>query len=347
MLTMHINEFNYQLPEDLIAQYPTKRRDESRLLVLDPEEQSIEDKKFSEFINILRPNDLLIFNDTKVIKARLFGKKISGGKVEVLIEKILDPFHAICHVGTSKKISIGLEIFLQDSNKLKITKRVNNQFEIEFSQDLFKTIGSLGHLPLPPYINRDDNLEDENRYQTIFAKKEGAIAAPTAGLHFTEEFFLELNKKNITYDFVTLHVGSGTFQPVKTERIEEHKMHTEEYTIPNKIFRLISEAKKANGRIIAVGTTVMRTLESAFLNETKSSSPQDTNIFIYPGFKFQIVDALFTNFHLPKSTLLMLVSAFAGKEFIFKAYNHAIEKKYRFFSYGDAMFIERCYKQTD
>jgi S-adenosylmethionine:tRNA ribosyltransferase-isomerase len=341
---MHIDEFNYQLPEELIAQHPAIERDKSRLLVLDPKKQTMYDRNFSDLIDILRPNDLLIFNDTKVIKARLFGEKISGGKVEILIEKILDPFHAICHIGTSKKISIGLDILLQGSRKLKVIKRVNDQFEIESSHDLYQIIDSLGHLPLPPYINRDDNQEDQNRYQTVFAKTEGAIAAPTAGLHFTDKFFLELNKKKIHYDFITLHVGSGTFQPVKTEMIEDHAMHSEDFIVPEKIFHLIAETKKNNGRIIAIGTTVMRSLESAFLSETKSSTLQNTNIFIYPGFKFKIVDALFTNFHLPKSTLLMLVSAFAGKEFIFKAYKHAIAKKYRFFSYGDAMFIERNYE---
>ena len=197
---MHIDEFNYQLPEELIAQHPASERDKSRLLVLDPKKQTMYDRNFSDLIDILRPNDLLIFNDTKVIKARLFGEKISGGKVEILIEKILDPFHAICHIGTSKKISIGLDILLQGSRKLKVIKRVNDQFEIESSHGLYQIIDSLGHLPLPPYINRDDNQEDQNRYQTVFAKTEGAIAAPTAGLHFTDKFFLELNKKKIHYD---------------------------------------------------------------------------------------------------------------------------------------------------
>ena len=339
---MNIDDFNYNLPENLIAQSPLNDRRDSKLLVIDPTKQTLQDSFFKDFTTHLNSNDLVIFNDTKVIKARLFGKKFSGGKVELLIERILDNTNASTFIKTSKTIKNGLEVMIDDEVFLKIISRQNNLFHIRLNKGSFeKLLKSYGHIPLPPYIQREDKEQDMIRYQTIYAKNEGAVAAPTAGLHFSQSDFKELNKKNITTAFLTLHVGSGTFQPVKVSDINDHIMHEEVYYLDAKIIDAIAKTKAKGGRIIAIGTTVLRALESAFAEEVIKKDYNVTKIFIKPGFKFKVVDALFTNFHLPKSTLLMLISAFAGSKFTKKAYNHAIEKKYRFFSYGDAMFIEQ------
>lgn len=339
---MNIDDFNYNLPENLIAQSPLKERRDSRLLIINPTKQTLQDSFFKQFTSHLSSNDLVIFNDTKVIKARLFGKKLTGGKVELLIERIFDNTNAIALIKTSKTIKSGIEVMIDKGVYLKIISRKNNLFHIRLNKGSFeKLLKSYGHIPLPPYIQREDEEQDMIRYQTIYAKNEGAVAAPTAGLHFSQSDFKELNKKNITTAFLTLHVGSGTFQPVKVSDINDHIMHEEVYYLDANIIDAIAKTKAKGGRIIAIGTTVLRALESAYAEEVIKKDYNVTKIFIKPGFKFKVVDALFTNFHLPKSTLLMLISAFAGSKFTKKAYNHAIEKKYRFFSYGDAMFIEQ------
>ena len=339
---MNIDDFNYNLPENLIAQSPLKERRDSRLLIINPTKQTLQDSFFKQFTSHLSSNDLVIFNDTKVIKARLFGKKLTGGKIELLIERIFDNTNAIALIKTSKTIKSGIEVMIDKGVYLKIISRKNNLFHIRLNKGSFeKLLKSYGHIPLPPYIQREDEEQDMIRYQTIYAKNEGAVAAPTAGLHFSQSDFKELIKKNITTAFLTLHVGSGTFQPVKVSDINDHIMHEEVYYLDANIIDAIAKTKAKGGRIIAIGTTVLRALESAFAEEVIKKDYNVTKIFIKPGFKFKVVDALFTNFHLPKSTLLMLISAFAGSKFTKKAYNHAIEKKYRFFSYGDAMFIEQ------
>ena len=343
---MNIEEFNYTLPEELIAQHPKDKRSDSRLLQLNPNTEEINDNNFTNFLSLINRDDLLIFNDTKVIKARIHGHKKSGGKVEVLIEKIIDQNSFVGHIGTSKKINAGLEIMVGNF-KLTVKDREENMFIIETDDDIFNIIDHHGKLPLPPYINRVNEDFDDDRYQTVFAKHDGAIAAPTAGLHFDDQFFLALSKQNFNFNFITLHVGSGTFQPVRNSNITDHKMHSEEFMISQDVYDRIEQTKKNGGRIIAIGTTVLRALESAYNQSKKVTNFQKTNIFIYPGYQFKIVDSLFTNFHLPKSTLIMLVSAFAGHSFTMTAYAHAVQEKYRFFSYGDAMFIEQKLTSVD
>ena len=340
---MLIEEFDFDLPQHLIAQTPLQKRDSSRLLVLNKNTKLFSDKKFVDFVDLLNPNDLLIFNDTRVIKARLFGKKITGGKVEIMIERILDNHHALAHLKTSKKIFDGTIFEVNEDVSVKVVRKENDLFYIEFNSNLssYDILEKYGHIPLPPYIERSADKSDENRYQTIYAKESGAVAAPTAGLHFTNEIFKALNDKKIKYTFLTLHVGAGTFQPVRENDLERHQMHSESFNVPDKTIQMIDDAKSKNGRIIAIGTTVLRALESKFSEETIQSGFKETSIFIKPGYTFKIVDALLTNFHLPKSTLFILVSAFSGSDTMKKLYQHAIKNEYRFFSYGDATFIER------
>ena len=340
---MLIEEFNFDLPQHLIAQTPLQKRDSSRLLVLNKNTKLFSDKKFVDFVDLLNPNDLLIFNDTRVIKARLFGKKITGGKVEIMIERILDNHHALAHLKTSKKIFDGTIFEVNEDVSVKVVRKENDLFYIEFNSNLssYDILEKYGHIPLPPYIERSADKSDENRYQTIYAKESGAVAAPTAGLHFTNEIFKALNDKKIKYTFLTLHVGAGTFQPVRENDLDRHQMHSESFNVPDKTIQMIDDAKSKNGRIIAIGTTVLRALESKFSEETIQSGFKETSIFIKPGYTFKIVDALLTNFHLPKSTLFILVSAFSGSDTMKKLYQHAIKNEYRFFSYGDATFIER------
>jgi S-adenosylmethionine:tRNA ribosyltransferase-isomerase len=345
---MNIENFNYELPNKLIAQYPPKNRGDSKLLVSNPFVQKLQDLSFQNFISLVRPNDLLIFNNTKVIKARLFGQKETGGKIEILIEQVLDNQKALAMIKSSKKINMDLKIILSNNYVVQILERRENLFLIQLNQGSFHELMELnGHVPLPPYINRPDEIDDIERYQTVFAKNKGAIAAPTAGLHFSEADFELFHRNNINYTFITLHVGSGTFQPVKVKDIDQHIMHTEQFEITNETKIKIELAKKNGGRIIAIGTTVLRALESSYTKEKIMTGHQETKIFIKPGYRFKLVDSLFTNFHLPKSTLLMLVSAFTGYEFTKKMYSHAIEKNYRFFSYGDAMFIEQKFINYD
>ncbi|MCX7190982.1 MAG: tRNA preQ1(34) S-adenosylmethionine ribosyltransferase-isomerase QueA [Candidatus Methylopumilus sp.] len=340
---MLIEEFDFDLPQHLIAQTPLQRRDSSRLLVLNKNTKSFSDKKFVDFVDLLNTNDLLIFNDTRVIKARLFGKKITGGKVEIMIERILDDHHALAHLKTSRKILDGTIFVINEDVSVKVVRKEKDLFYIEFNSNLssYDILEKYGHIPLPPYIERNADKSDENRYQTIYAKESGAVAAPTAGLHFTDEIFKALNDKKIKYTFLTLHVGAGTFQPVRENDLDHHQMHSESFNVPDKTIQMIDDAKSKNGRIIAIGTTVLRALESKFSEETIQFGFKETSIFIKPGYTFKIVDALLTNFHLPKSTLFILVSAFSGSDTMRKLYQHAIKNEYRFFSYGDATFIER------
>ena len=342
MKRMEINDFDYKLPANLIAQQPPKIRGDSKLLIVNPNKNSIVDKHCINFHEYLLPNDLLIFNDTKVIKARLFGEKPSGGKVEVLIEKIVDANKALVMIKTSKKILVGLQILISKSIYLEVTAVKKKLFQVSlYNSNFTNLLDTFGHVPLPPYIKRKDEEKDVDRYQTTYAKNAGAVAAPTAGLHFTKEDFLKFKEKKIKYNFLTLHVGSGTFQPVKTKNIDEHEMHYENFNITEQLKEQILQTKKIGGRVIAIGTTSMRALEGSYKNNEIRPGNQKTNIFITPGYNFKVVDSLFTNFHLPKSTLLMLVSAFAGYNFTKSFYAHAIKNKYRFFSYGDAIFIEQ------
>ena len=348
MTLMEIDDFDYELPTNLIAQQPPKVRGDSKLLIVNPNKNSNIDSHCKNFYDYLSPNDLLIFNDTKVIKARLFGEKATGGKVELLIENIINSNHALAMIKTSKKIQIGLKIFITKSIFLEVIELNEKLFQVKlFESNFTSLLEEFGHVPLPPYINRKDEAGDLERYQTTFAKNLGAVAAPTAGLHFTENDFLRFKRHKIKYNFLTLHVGSGTFQPVKTKNIFDHQMHYEYFNISEQLKDQILKTKEVGGRIIAIGTTCMRALEASFIDNEIRTGNQKTNIFITPGYQFNVVDSLFTNFHLPKSTLLMLVSAFAGYEFTKKIYNHAINKKYRFFSYGDAIFIEQKKLKVD
>jgi S-adenosylmethionine:tRNA ribosyltransferase-isomerase len=336
---MKLNDFDFDLPKSLIAQYPSRSRTDSRLLVL---RDILVDSTFSQLGNFLKPNDLLVLNDTKVIPARLFGHKDSGGKVEVLVERLINNHEALVMVKSSRPPKIGSYVALENKRSFKICDKKDGIYKVDFESDsILNVLNEIGHIPLPPYINREDSKEDQSRYQTVYAKNDGAVAAPTAGLHFDEILLSSLENQGINHTFVTLHVGAGTFQPVKVENIESHKMHSEYYEISTETIDKIEQAKALGGRIIAVGTTAVRVLESASINGRLKHQKGDTDIFIYPGFKFQIVDAMITNFHLPKSSLLMLVSAFIGYKEMFETYSHAIKEQYRFFSYGDAMLLEK------
>jgi len=332
-----LSEYNFELPQELIAKYPVEPRDHCRLMVLHRETQKIEHKIFYQIIDYINEGDLLIFNDTKVIPARLIGTKETGAKIEIFLLRPLkeDVWEAL--IKNVRRLKIGSKVYISEDFFIELIERKEETAIIKLNtEDIKKAIEKYGHIPLPPYIDREDEEKDKQMYQTIFASKEGAVAAPTAGLHFTEELISKLKQKGVKIGFITLHVGIGTFKPITTEDITKHKMHEEFYQIPEETIKLIKETKENNKNIFAVGTTVVRTLES-YANTGKT---QDyTNIFIYPPYKFKLVDKLITNFHLPKSTLLLLVSAFAGKDFILKAYNEAIKEKYRFFSYGDAMLI--------
>lgn len=340
---MKTSDFDYYLPEELIAQHPEDKRDHSRLMVINREDNTIEDKNFYDIIDYLNPNDLLVVNNTKVIPARLFGhKEKTGGKVELLLLKKIEKDTWECLVKPGRRIHVGDELtFGDDLNATVVGRGEGGIRNIEFHYNgIFEEILSqLGEMPLPPYIH--EKLEDKDRYQTVYAKYNGSAAAPTAGLHFTEELLEKIKDKSIEIAPVTLHVGLGTFRPVSEENILDHEMHSEFYTIPEETAQKIKKTRENGGRIIAVGTTSIRALESAAdENGNIEAKSEDTNIFIYPGVDFKVVDAVITNFHLPKSTLLMLVSAFYNREDILNAYKHAVENKYRFFSFGDAMFIQ-------
>ena len=341
---MRTADFDFHLPEELIAQYPLKQRSASRLLHLCADK--IVDRQFTDFTDLINPEDLLVFNNTKVIPARLHGQKSSGGKVEVLVERVLDEQHILAHVRASKPPKTGSKLLLEQLIQATMLERQGDLFKLLISGDTDKKCNVLelleqhGHIPLPPYIERADDAEDQQRYQTVYAQHSGAVAAPTAGLHFDQPMLDKLSAKGIQSAFVTLHVGAGTFQPVRVENIEEHPMHAEYIDVDDSVVEQIRQTKLTGGRIIAIGTTAVRSLESAAMGGALKAFHNDSRIFIYPGYEFQVVDAMVTNFHLPQSTLLMLVSAFSGYENIKRAYQHAVEQQYRFFSYGDAMFLE-------
>lgn len=338
---MKLSDFHYDLPAELIAQYPTAARTDSRLLQLDRATGFIKHGKFCDIVDLLQPNDLLIFNNTKVIPARLFGQKQSGGKVEVLVERLLDEHRVLAHIRANKALKIGTEFQLADTISATVLGRQDNLFELKFDENktVVEWLEQYGHMPLPPYIERSDEHSDLDRYQTVYAEHRGAVAAPTAGLHFDQAILQRLRDKGINSAYVTLHVGAGTFQPVRVTNIVEHHMHSEWINVPQVTCEAIETTKAQGGRVIAVGTTSVRCLETAAKSGKLQPFSGDTNIFIYPGYKFNVIDGLLTNFHLPESTLIMLVSAFAGYESTMNAYQEAVAEKYRFFSYGDAMLI--------
>ncbi|WP_166423977.1 tRNA preQ1(34) S-adenosylmethionine ribosyltransferase-isomerase QueA [Paraglaciecola sp. 20A4] len=343
---MKVSEFQFDLPEALIARYPTKERTASRLMHLTAD--GLEHLQFIDVVDLINPGDLLIFNNTRVIPARLLGQKASGGKVEVLIERIIDEHHVLAHVRASKSPKEGTRLLLEGSVEMEMVGRQDTLFELKLlnPEPILEILEQYGHMPLPPYIDRPDEDSDKERYQTVYNQKPGAVAAPTAGLHFDEGILKQLKDKGVNSEFVTLHVGAGTFQPVRVDNILEHKMHSEYAEVPESVINAIAQTKAAGKRVIAVGTTSVRSLESAAQAAVKNGTElapffSDTDIFIYPGYQFQLIDAMLTNFHLSESTLIMLVSAFAGKKNVMDAYQQAIDRQYRFFSYGDAMFIEK------
>jgi S-adenosylmethionine:tRNA ribosyltransferase-isomerase len=345
MHPMKTREFDFYLPPELIAQSPTKQRASSQMLCLDGRNGKLADVLFADLPKYLRADDVVVFNDTRVIKARLFGKKSSGGKVEVMIERVLDDRHVLAAIRASHAPKTGSKLLLAGTIPVTVLANEQSFYTLFFEHE--KTVGELldqfGHLPLPPYISRSATSADEARYQTIFAKNSGAVAAPTAGLHFDELMLTKLQKMGVVTVYITLHVGAGTFQPVRSENINDHKMHREFFFIPEKTVKAINQSKANGGRILAVGTTSLRALEASAADNQGKLKPGhgETSIFITPGYRFHVVDRLLTNFHLPQSTLLMLVSAFGGMDNIRRAYQHAITQRYRFFSYGDAMLIEK------
>ncbi len=338
---MKRSDFFYHLPECLIAQKPLPQRSASRLLQLDKSSGVIKDGQFSDFLDLMHAGDLLVLNDTKVIPARLFGRKASGGKVEILIERLEGPNQALAHVKASKAPKAESVLFLENDTVCRVIEREHDLFRLHFetSCPLPELLAQIGHIPLPPYISRADESEDLARYQTLFAKHAGAVAAPTAGLHFDQAALDTLVGKGVELAFVTLHVGSGTFQPVRVEDLTQHVMHKEYFQVPQATVDAVMQTKRRGNRVVAVGTTAVRALESAACTGELLAGYGDTDLFITPGYHFQCADALLTNFHLPESTLLMLISAFAGYDAVMNAYQHAIDQQYRFFSYGDAMLI--------
>ena len=340
--TLTLADYDYVLPVELIAQHPTTERTGSRLLHVDANAQLF-DRQFAGLIDLLNPNDLLVFNDTRVIKARLFGQKDSGGKVEVLIERIIGSNQALAHIKASKSPKAGSRLRLADAFEVLVGERNNDLFLLTFAEPVLEQLDRHGHVPLPPYIEHADEVSDEQRYQTVYAKHPGAVAAPTAGLHFDEELLQRISKKGVSQAFVTLHVGAGTFQPVRNNDLSKHQMHSEWYNISQATVQAVNKTKEKGGRVIAVGTTSVRALEAACQEHQGklTATSRDTALFITPGYQWHTVDAMVTNFHLPQSTLLMLVAAFIGMAPMKSAYLHAVEQRYRFFSYGDAMFLEK------
>ncbi len=336
---MRRTDFHFDLPDSQIAQTPTPVRGASRLLYLDGAANDLRDLQFAQLSELLRAGDLLVFNDTRVIPARLLGQKGSGGRVEVLVERLLDEQRVAAHVRASKSPKPGSTLLLEGEVTVEVVGRLGELFELRFPGPVLPTLKEIGRLPLPPYIERTPDAEDSERYQTVYAKHEGAVAAPTAGLHFTDEMLENLKGMGVEFAYVTLHVGAGTFQPVRAEELHEHVMHSEWLEVPAKTVAAVEHTRARGGRVVAVGTTVVRSLESAAKSGELQPFSGETDIFIYPGYQFRVVDALVTNFHLPESTLLMLVCAFAGYEEVMAAYRHAVAQRYRFFSYGDAMFL--------
>ena len=345
---MLVSDFQFDLPDELIARYPMPERSASRLLMLDGNTGDTRHGHFRDVLDLVNPGDLLVFNNTRVIPARMFGQKASGGKLEILVERILDDHSVLAHVRASKAPKSGTQILLDNGFSAEMVARHDALFELHFAGDLpvLDILNQIGHMPLPPYIDRPDENSDKERYQTVYNQRPGAVAAPTAGLHFDEPLLAALREKGVDFAYVTLHVGAGTFQPVRVERIEDHQMHSEYAEVSADVVEKINAARARGNRVIAVGTTSVRSLETAAQASLKAGKPLspffgDTSIFIYPGYQYQVVDALITNFHLSGSTLIMLVSAFAGYDHVMNAYQEAVTSGYRFFSYGDAMFITR------
>jgi S-adenosylmethionine:tRNA ribosyltransferase-isomerase len=341
---LRLSDFDFELPPELIAQHPAAERAASRLLHVDGRSGALEDLAFRDLARLIGPNDLLVFNDTKVIKARLRGRKDTGGEVEVLVERVLDEHRALAHVRASKTPKAGRKLTLAGGIEAEVLGRKDDLFELRFegAGTVLDQLAAYGEVPLPPYITHTPDASDESRYQTVYANEPGAVAAPTAGLHFDEATLAKLRSAGVAFAHVTLHVGAGTFQPVRGDDVSAHVMHSEWYSIPEATVAAIARARAGNGRVIAVGTTTLRGLEARAAEGPLRSGEGETRIFITPGFEFCVVDRLLTNFHLPRSTLLMLVSAFAGLENIRGAYAHAVRERYRFFSYGDAMLLERA-----
>ncbi|ATE62421.1 tRNA preQ1(34) S-adenosylmethionine ribosyltransferase-isomerase QueA [Thauera sinica] len=340
-MSLTLDDFDYTLPPELIAQAPLPERSASRLLVVD--DGRLADRRFADLPEFVRPGDLLVFNDTRVIHARLHGVKESGGQIEVLVERAIGPHEALAQVRASKPPKAGSRLRLADAFDATVLGRVGEFYHLRFpdGDEVHALLERHGKLPLPPYIQRAAGDDDESRYQTVFAREPGSVAAPTAGLHFDDAILARLAGCGARCAWLTLHVGAGTFQPVRVDDLGEHRMHRERYVIPQETADAIAATRAAGGRVIAVGTTSLRALEAAAQDGPLEAGSEETEIFILPGFRFQVADALVTNFHLPRSTLLMLVSAFAGLETIRHAYAHAVAGRYRFFSYGDAMFLIR------
>lgn len=345
---MRVADFSFELPESLIAHYPQAERSACRLLQLDGPSGALTHGVFTDLLDKLEAGDLLVFNNTRVLPARMFGRKVSGGKIEVLVERVLDDHRVLAHVRASKAPKPGAELLLGDDESIAATMVARHEtlFELRFNdeRDVFTILNAAGHMPLPPYIARPDEDADRELYQTVYSEKPGAVAAPTAGLHFDEPLLAALRAKGVEMAFVTLHVGAGTFQPVRVETIEDHVMHAEYAEVPQDVVDAVLACKARGKRVVAVGTTSVRSLESAAAASKEALIAPffgDTSIFIYPGYHYQVIDALVTNFHLPESTLIMLVSAFAGYKNTMNAYQQAVAEQYRFFSYGDAMFISR------
>lgn len=342
------SDFYFNLPEELIAKFPAAERTHSRLLCLDGLCGDVKEGHFYDVLDLINPGDLLVFNNTRVIPARLYGHKETGGNFELLIERIIDENTALVHLKSSKSPKVGAKLFFDHGFEAIMDARQDTLFELKFLGDkgILDILNEIGHIPLPPYIDRPDENADKERYQTVYSKIPGAVAAPTAGLHFDNDLLEHLRAKGVQTAFVTLHVGAGTFQPVRENDITHHHMHSEFAVVPQDVVDKINSTRASGHRVIAVGTTSVRSLESAALAAEKNGNliepfASDTSIFIYPGYKYHVIDALITNFHLPESTLIMLVSAFAGYRNTMNAYKYAVENKFRFFSYGDAMFITK------
>ncbi|MGB1403926.1 MAG: tRNA preQ1(34) S-adenosylmethionine ribosyltransferase-isomerase QueA [Porticoccaceae bacterium] len=336
---MRRDQFYFDLPDELIAREPAAERTGSRLLYLDSASERLQHSQFSDFLAYIEPDDLLVFNNTKVIPARLYGQKESGGKIEVLVERVLDTHRVLAHIRASKSPKPGNQLIFDNNVRAEMVGRDGTLFDLAFAEPVLAVLDQIGHMPLPPYIDRSDTEDDKSRYQTVYAEHSGAVAAPTAGLHFDQALMDDIKGKGASIGFVTLHVGAGTFQPVRTDNIEDHHMHSEWLQVSDELCQQVAATKAKGGRVIAVGTTSVRCLETAAKAGDITPFEGDTDIFIYPGYQFKVVDALLTNFHLSESTLLMLVSAFSGYHSIMAAYREAVAERYRFFSYGDAMLL--------
>ncbi|KPQ27921.1 MAG: S-adenosylmethionine:tRNA ribosyltransferase-isomerase [Marinobacter excellens HL-55] len=338
---MNVSDFHFDLPDELIARYPLEQRSASRLLSLDGLSGQAQHLQFTDLPDLLQPGDLLVFNNTRVIPARLFGQKETGGRVEVLVERLMGEREILAHARTSKALKEGQKVILEDGSSLTMVGRNDALFKFVYdgAEAILDVLERIGHMPLPPYIEREDEVSDRERYQTVYAREAGAVAAPTAGLHFDDPLLASLKDQGIEFAYVTLHVGAGTFQSVRVDKIEDHVMHSEVAHVPQETVDAVNRTRARGGRVVAVGTTSVRSLESASRGGHLGPFRGETNIFIYPGYRFQTVDAMVTNFHLPESTLIMLVSAFSGYTNILSAYREAVAQRYRFFSYGDAMFL--------